>query len=120
VSSKSLIPEVEHIGRTLCITPHQELFFGYEPERQKAVALMRIMDRKRVFNVVIDCRYVPWGGEAFFDFLIHFWRRARTAGGQVVLCNCSEQLLELAKTLHLDMLIATRATRHEALTQLED
>jgi anti-anti-sigma regulatory factor len=113
-------PEVEHVGRTLCITPQQSLFQDdYDSEREKARVLVRIMDEKCDRNVLIDCRHVSWGGEAFFDFLLHLCKVARPKRGQVVLCNCPRQLLEAAKSMHFDMLMTFCATREETLTQLE-
>ncbi len=109
--------EAERLGRTLVLTPEQNLWEleleAIEEEQQEF--LRRLADDPSIRNVVVDFRRTDWFGSATLKLLIRLQRVVGERGGRMALCNVSAHEQEIVAVTRLDRLWPAHASREEAV-----
>src|SRR5262245_25531720 len=78
----------------------------------------KVLDRlpnEEVVHVVIDFRKVPYFGTMMLTALLRFWKRVRDARGSMVLCNLSEDELDVLRVTRLDTVWRIYPTLEDAI-----
>jgi len=77
--------------------------------------LARLVDQLGYCRMVIDVGAVERMSSAMFGQLIALWRKAKGAGGRLVLCGTRPEVAEALTILRLNDLIPTYAKQQDAL-----
>jgi anti-anti-sigma factor len=107
---------IDRAGDSLVVAP---LFtFASFTEADMAAewrALQEQLDAPDVKNVVVDLGEIPYFGSTLLEWMVQMWKRAKTKGGTLATCNCSQIGKEVLHAARFDTLWGIFETREQAL-----
>ncbi len=113
--------ETEQDGGTLTLIPHFGAGeFRYRDFHMASSSLRRDLASESVSNLVIDLSDAFYFGSEFIGMMIVFAKAVRGHGGNAVICNASEQMLEVLKTMNMSKIVPIFPTREEATQWLSE
>lgn len=115
------IYETEREGETLILIPHFGAGdFRYRDFHMASSSLRRDLGSKEIKRLVIDLTDAYYFGSEFIGMIIVFAKAVRGHGGQAIICNASEQMLEVLGTMNMSKIVPIVDTREQALQALSD
>jgi len=115
------IYETQHSGDTLIVIPHFGTGeFRYRDFHMASSSLQRDLGSKDIKGLVIDLSDAFYFGSEFIGMMIVFAKAVRKHGGKSVICNASEQMLEVLGTMNMSKIVPIVESREEALQALSD
>ena len=113
--------QIERHGDTLIITPQTNLLeFEFQNIQQAAKKVLDLLDRKPTRNVVLDFHKTDFYVTSALAFFLKVWKRVRSQGGHMALCNVSTHELEVLQITKLDELWPICSSREEALRAVQE
>jgi anti-anti-sigma factor len=110
---------IDRAGDSLVVAP---LFtFASFTEADMAAewqAVQEQLDAPDVKNVIVDLGEIPYFGSTVLEWMVQMWKRAKSKGGTLATCNCSQIGREVLHAARFDTLWGVFATRDEALASL--
>lgn len=101
---------------TMIVTPHFGMGeFRYREFHMESSSLRRDLGGPDVKNLVIDLHDANYFGSEFIGMMIMLSKAVTGKGGTAAICNASEQMLEVLKTMNMDKIVPMFSTREEAL-----
>lgn len=108
--------EVEHVGETIVVMPTVDLReLDYQRIEEGAKSIFDLLSGSGVRNVVIDLARTDYYGSTALGFFLRLWKRVKTHGGHMALCNVSIHEREILEVTRLDHMWPICASRNEAL-----
>lgn len=111
---------IEEVGQILVLSPQTNLSELELTCLDEAIRdVMQQLDARGFQNLVLDFARTDYYGSTALGFFIRLWKRVRSMGGSMVMCNVSPHEREVLKLTRLDDLWTICSTRQEALGYLE-
>lgn len=111
---------VEHSGGTLIISPIGDInSLSAELLDEAASMLTHLIESHESPMLVIDLKFVSSCSSLFMSLLLRCHRAVKLRGGEMVLCEACQMLLELLSLTRLDTVWAVYKTRAEALDAVD-
>jgi anti-anti-sigma factor len=79
------------------------------------LAVQKQLDEPDVKNVIVDLGEIPYFGSTVLEWMVQMWKRAKSKGGKLATCNCSQVGREVLHAARFDTLWEIFGTRDEAL-----
>ncbi len=113
------IYETERDGGILILIPHFGAGeFRYRDFHMASSSLRRDLGSKDIKALVIDLSDAYYFGSEFIGMMIVFAKAVRSHGGQAIICNASEQMLEVLATMNMSKIVPIVETREQALQSI--
>ena len=113
--------EVERYDRTLIISPVRDLSeLLYEQIESDSEEILKLLDRNHVDSVIIDLKQTDYYGSTALGFFLRLWKKVRTNGGHMAMCNVSDHEREILSLMRMEQLWSLCKDRNEAIQALED
>ena len=99
--------DVEENGKVLIISPQgSEHGFRHETVHHEYNALFRQLEDQKIDSLVVNFGRVDYLGSIMLGVIIRLSSRVTNMGGRVVICCCSEQMMEVLMSQNLHKLWA--------------
>ena len=125
MSSGKAVFEYERSGCILIVSPTGSLMeFRDNDVRNAYNETYRLLNEPDVTHLLVDFSNLSYFASTFVGMLIRLAKKARQGGGEAVLCNLSDNMKSMMKTLMLlentktDFYWVAFASRDEALSSL--
>ena len=114
--SEARIFSAEIVGDTLVVAPLTNVgsLAGEQVDFELNEFLGQLA-RPEVNNAVIDMQRCSYFGTAMLQVMTAVWKRVRTGGGKMAICNVSEVGREILEVSRFDTLWPVCSSRSEAL-----
>jgi len=117
--STSRIFDIQRDGQTLIVIPQGDVStLAGEDVQAELDDLLARLDRPDLKHVVVDFHKVSYFGTSMLGALHAIWARLRAGGGTIILCNLSDNALEVLRVARFDTLWPICNSREEALEML--
>lgn len=108
--------ETEQDGETMVVIPHFGAGeFRYREFHMASSSLRSKLGGPDIKNVLIDLCDANYFGSEFIGMMIVFSKTVRDKGGKAAICNVSEEMLEVLKTMNFVKIVPMFTTREHAL-----
>ena len=112
---------IERQNETFVITALRDLGeLEYAHIQECATSALESLDAAHARNVVVDLGKAQHCGSTALGFFVKLWKRARSQGGHMALCNVSPEERKVLKVTRLDTLWTTCTSREEAIRAVSD
>ncbi|MGB4709436.1 MAG: STAS domain-containing protein [Fuerstiella sp.] len=102
MSSAKAVFEFERSGNLLIVIPTGSLMeFRDSDVRNAYNETYRLLNEPDVMHLLVDFSQLNYFASTFVGMLIRLARKARQGGGQAVLCNLSDNMKQMMKSLML-------------------
>lgn len=102
MSEEKQVFEYERQGNVLVVTPTGSLIeFRDNDIRNAYNDTYRYLSDDDVLHLLIDFSKLTYFGSTFIGMLIRLAKKARSGGGEALLCNLSDNMRQMMKTLML-------------------
>lgn len=92
----------ELLGRTLVLNPLCHLGSLHEPEIvHETNELLELINHSTSTNLIIDLAKGDYLGTAMLGAIVKLWKRVCQHGGQLALCNVSENIIQVLRITKL-------------------
>ena len=78
-------------------------------------AVQHEIEAPDVKHIVVDLGEIPYFGSTVLEWMVQMWKQAKSKGGSLATCNCSQIGREVLHAAHFDTLWGVFETRDEAL-----
>jgi len=113
--------ETELNGDTMILIPHFGAGeFRYREFHMASSSLRRDLESNDIKCLVMDLSDAYYFGSEFIGMMIVFAKAVRGHGGKAVICNASEQMLEVLQTMHIAKIVPIVKTREDAMAALAE
>ena len=118
--TKDSVFDFEHSGNTLVLIPNTDLReLEFDALEGGSVDVFDQLSLATFKNVIIDFSKTDYYGSTALAFFVKFWKRVKSRGGRMVLCNVSMHEREILELTNLTSLWAIYDNRQEALKAIE-
>ncbi len=118
--TKNPIFDFEHSGDTLILIPNTDLReLEFDTLEAGSDEVFRALDSETITNVIIDFHKTDYYGSTALTFFVKFWKRIKSRGGQMVLCQVSVHEQEILELTNLISLWSVCKTRQEAIDMIQ-
>lgn len=95
--------------------------FAYaDLERQITDALRQFDELPQITNVIIDFANSDYFGSSALGLLVRLWKRVRSRGGTMAVCNLSEHETEILQACRLDSMWNVCSSREQAFAIIDN
>lgn len=102
MSNEKPVFEFEEVGNVLIVVPTGSLMEFRDADIRNAYNdTYRMLDADGVQHLLIDFQRLDYFGSTFVGMLIRLAKKARSGGGEAVLCHLSDNMKQMMKTLML-------------------
>ena len=102
MSAGKSVFEYEHLGEVLVVVPTGSLAeFRDNDIRDAYNETYRLLNEPNMKHLLVDFTNLDYFGSTFIGMLIRLAKKARQGGGEAVLCNLSDNMKGMMKTLML-------------------
>ena len=113
--------QIERQNRTFVITALRDLGeLEFAHIEKCAMTALRCLEAADAKNVVLDLAKAQNCGSTALGFFVKLWKRARSQGGHMALCNVSPDERKVLEVTRLDTLWTTCASRDEAIRAVSE
>lgn len=127
MSAAKEVFDYDRVGRILVVVPNGSLIEFRDADIRNAYnETYRLINEPDTDHLLFDFSRLEYFGSSFVGVLIRLARKARQGGGEAVLCNLSDNMREMMKTMMLlentktDFFWVPFPTRADAISSLED
>jgi anti-anti-sigma factor len=78
-------------------------------------SVLNMLDGKEASNWVLDLSAVAYLGSAMLGLIVNIRQQVKTAGGRLVLCGMSPELLEIFRNCSMERLFTIARSRSDAV-----
>jgi anti-anti-sigma factor len=78
-------------------------------------AVQHEIEAEGVKHIVVDLGEIPYFGSTVLEWMVQMWKQAKSKGGNLATCNCSQIGREVLHAARFDTLWGVFETRDEAL-----
>jgi anti-anti-sigma factor len=78
-------------------------------------AVQHEIEAPDVKHIVVDLGEIPYFGSTVLEWMVQMWKQAKSKGGNLATCNCSQIGREVLHAARFDTLWGVFETRDEAL-----
>ncbi|MCS6977786.1 MAG: STAS domain-containing protein [Gemmatales bacterium] len=118
-ADQSPVIEIERHGDIAIITPASEVeSMSWELMPLAAEIVLAPLKREPASAVIVDLSRVTFFGSMFLSLLLRCHTLVKQQGGEMVICNVSDQAQDLLRLTNLDTLWALYDSREEAIEAL--
>ena len=113
--------QIERQNGTFVITALRDLGeLEYAHIEKCAMTALKCLEAADARNVVLDLAKAPYCGSTALGFFVKLWKRARSQGGYMALCNVSPEERKILELTRLDTLWTTFTSREEAIRAVSE
>ena len=103
-------------GNYLLLNSQMELGSLNEPEIvQETAELLELINTSQPTNLVIDLSHSDYLGTVMLSAVLRLWKRIAERGGNMVLCNVSQKIVQVLRFTRLDTIWTICGSRDQAL-----
>ena len=114
--SSSRFFSTEQDGETLVVSTLRDITSLADENLQAELEeLERQLEEASVKNLVIDFCQVTYLESSMLNAMVILWKRVRTSGGKMALCNVSKLVREILEITNFDTLWPMLPSRDEAM-----
>ena len=112
---------IEQLGDTVIVVPEGDgSSFRYQDLHMEANAIRGHMARPGNRNLLIDLHKMSYFGSEFIGGLVSMLRETRNRGGQAMICQANDQMLQILQNMSLCKLWPYHPTRDQALAAMAE
>jgi anti-anti-sigma factor len=109
----------ESRGKTLVLNPLIHLGSLHEPEIvHETEDVLAALSQTSSTNLLIDLAQGPYLGTAMLGAIVKLWKHVALRGGQLALCNVSENVTQVLRLTKLQTVWPIYGSRQEAIAAL--
>ena len=108
--------QIERQGDVAIVTPLRDLCeLEYAHIEESAATALECLEAAHAKNVVLDLAKAEYFGSTALGFFVKLWKRVRSQGGHMALCNVSPNEKKVIHLTRLDTLWTICPSRDEAI-----
>jgi len=108
-------------GNAVVIVPRSDLReLDHMQIEEEIRAILAVIERGEANNVIVDFDRTNYFGSTAIGMFVRLTKRAKSQGGQFVVCNLSDVESEILRTAALDKIWLLSDTREDALRAVEE
>ena len=108
--------KLERDGDVLVVIPQGDAIgFRYQEVHQESNGTLQVLDDPTLLNLVVDFGCEQVLGSVMISVVIKLCRKVGSKGGKACLCNASDDMQEVLRTMNLHRLWPYHQSREDAI-----